>query len=194
MSGRRRIEKEKGVLHFIGLGLSWGLFALVIVLAIGVIVVPFATGSTPMTVLTGSMRPTYPPGTLVIVKPIETDDIRIGDPITFQLRSGEPEVVTHRVIAISATGSELSFTTQGDNNAVPDPKSVLPVQVRGKVWYAVPYIGYVNTIVNGDNRSWIVPLSAVALFAYAGWMFASGIWQAARRRRRQRDRELVSSN
>ena len=187
MSGRRRVEKEKGVLHFIGLGLSWGLFALVIVLAVGVIVVPFATGSTPMTVLTGSMRPVYPPGTLVIVKPIEADDIRIGDAITYQLRSGEPEVVTHRVVAITTSieGDQV-FITKGDNNGVVDENPVLPVQVAGKVWYSVPYIGWANTLVNGENRVWIVPVIAGGLFLYAGWMFTSGITNTIRRKRRSR--------
>lgn len=194
MTGSRRAARTRGVLYYVGLGLSAGLLAFLGLIGALVILIPAVTGSTPMTILTGSMQPTYPPGTLIIVQPVAAEDIVIGDPITYQIESGKPEVVTHRVIAISTTGTEVSFTTQGDNNAVPDPKSVLPVQVRGKVWYAVPYIGYVNTIVNGDNRSWIVPLSAVALFAYAGWMFASGIWQSARRRRRQRDRELVSSN
>ena len=33
------------------------------------IVIPRLTGSTPYTVLTGSMVPTYPPGTLIVVKP-----------------------------------------------------------------------------------------------------------------------------
>ena len=187
MSGRRRVEKEKGVLHFIGLGLSWGLFALVIVIAVGVVGVPFATGSTPMTVLTGSMRPVYPPGTLVIVKPIDPKDILIGDAITFQLRSGEPEVVTHRVVSIttSVEGDQV-FVTKGDNNPQVDENPVLPVQVRGKVWYSVPYIGWANTVVNGENRIWIVPVIAGSLFLYAGWMFMSGIMSTIRKRRRSR--------
>jgi len=187
MSGRRKVHKEKGLLQFIGLGLSWGLFALVLVIAVGVIVVPFASGSTPMTVLTGSMRPLYPPGTLVIVKPIEPEDIRIGDVVTYQLRSGEPEVVTHRVIAINTgVNGDQSLTTKGDNNGIPDENPVLPVQVRGKVWYSVPYIGWANTIVNGENRVWIVPAIAGALFIYAGWMFMSGVSGAIRKRRRNR--------
>ena len=194
MTGSRRAARRRGVPYYIGLGLSAGLLAFLALIGALVILIPAVSGSTPMTILTGSMQPTYPPGTLIIVQPIDAENIVIGDPITYQIESGKPEVVTHRVIAISATGSELSFTTQGDNNAVPDAAPVLPIQVRGKVWYAVPFIGYVNTIVNGDNRSWIVPLSAVALFAYAGWMFASGIWTAARRRRRQRDRALVDSS
>jgi signal peptidase len=189
MSGSRRAVRTRGLFYYVGLGLSAGLLGLLALIGALVILIPAVTGSTPMTILTGSMQPTYPPGTLIIVQPVDAADLRIGDAITYQIESGKPEVVTHRIIAIASTGGEPTFTTQGDNNNVADSKPVQPVQVRGKVWYAVPYIGYVNTIVNGDNRSWIVPVSAVALFAYAGWMLASGIWQSVRRRRRQARRE-----
>ena len=46
--------------------------------------------------LTSSMEPGLPPGTLVIVKPIDPVDVRIGTVITYQLESGKPTVVTHR--------------------------------------------------------------------------------------------------
>lgn len=192
MSGSRRRPRAKGLLYYLGLGLSAGLLAFLLLVGALVIVIPAISGATPMTILTSSMVPTYPPGTLIIVKPVEAEDIMIGDPITYQLESGKPEVVTHRVISVSVTDGELSFVTQGDNNGSPDPSPVKPVQVRGTVWYSVPFIGYANTIVNGDNRSWIVPVSAVALFGYAGYMFASGIGQSARRRRRIREKELLS--
>src|SRR5690554_3168399 len=202
MSGRRNAtenSKPKGLAYYIGVGLSAGLLAFVLLLGVLVIVVPAATGSTPMTVLTSSMEPTYPPGTLIIVKPIDEQDIRIGDPITYQIESGKDAVVTHRVIAVtSSSDGTRSFTTQGDNNDVADAASVLPVQVRGKVWYSVPWIGYVNTMVNGTNRGWIVPVIATGLFLYAGYMVASGLASAARKRRlareRERDRQLAKAD
>jgi signal peptidase I len=194
MTGTRRSAKPRGILYYLGLGVSAGLLGLLLLVGALVIVIPAVSGSTPMTILTSSMEPTYPPGTLIIVQPVDVNDIAIGDAITYQIESGKPEVVTHRVVSISSIGAEKSFITKGDNNAVADPSPVQPVQVRGSVWYAVPYIGYANTLVNGDNRSVIVPVIAMALFAYAGWMFASGIAQTRRRRRRVRERELVSGN
>ena len=187
MSGRRSARTERGVFHYIGVGLSAGLFGLVLLLAVVVVIVPLVTGSTPMTVLTSSMVPTYPPGTLVIVRPIDAAEIRIGDAITYQLVSGEPDVVTHRVISISNTSNgDTLFITQGDNNPSPDDKPVQAVQIRGKVWYSVPWIGYVNQIVNGENRAWIVPVIAGGLFVYAGYMIASAIHAGVRGRRQKR--------
>ena len=71
--GRRRLTREHGLLYYIGVGLSFGLLAFVLLLASLVVVVPAVSGSTPYTILTSSMEPGLPPGTLVIVKPIEPD-------------------------------------------------------------------------------------------------------------------------
>lgn len=198
MSGRRTRIKEHGVLYYIGVGVSLGLLGLVILLGVAAIVVPAATGSTPMTVLTSSMEPTYPPGTLVIVKPIDDADIRIGDAITYQIASGRPEVVTHRVISIiSSSGGERRFVTQGDNNAVPDAAAVQAVQIRGKVWYSIPWIGYVNNLVSPEIRAWAIPAFATALFLYAGYQLAHWFVSSRRAKRRERqrtERELVDAS
>lgn len=191
MSGRRNAknsDKPRGLLYYLGVGLSAGLLAFVLLLGVLVIVVPAATGSTPMTVLTNSMVPNYPPGTLIIVQPVDAQDIRLGDAITYQIESGKADVVTHRVIAISnSSDGSVNFTTQGDNNGSADPAPVQPVQIKGKVWYSVPWIGYVNTMVNGTNRGWIVPVLATGLFLYAGYMVASGLAGAAKKRRLARE-------
>ena len=44
------------------------------VLAVAVLV-PRVGGATPYTVLTGSMAPTYPPGSLVVVRPVDPESI-----------------------------------------------------------------------------------------------------------------------
>lgn len=193
MSPRRRAEKSRGLLHYLAVGLSAGLLALVALLGALVIVVPAVAGATPLTVLTGSMIPTYPPGTLIVIKPVDAKDIRIGDPVTYQIESGKPGVVTHRVISItSSSDASTSFITKGDNNGAPDAKPVVQAQVKGEVWYSVPWIGYVSTAMNGENRGWIIPVIAVGLFLYAGYMIASGIASAARKRRRQEDAKAAS--
>lgn len=183
MSGRRAAVGEKGLLHALGLGLSVGLLALVVGLAMVLIVVPKLAGATPLTVLTSSMEPRLPPGTLIVVKPADVGDIRIGDVVTYQIESGQPEVISHRVTEIvTSTDGSLAFVTKGDNNDEPDASLVLPEQVRGTLWYSLPWLGFVNQVVNGDARSWIVPLLAIALLGYAGFMLTSGLVQAHRSR------------
>jgi len=178
---------EKSLWHYLGLALSGAVLLLVIALAVALIVVPKATGSIPLTVLTSSMEPGYPPGTLIIVRPVDPNDLRLGDVITYQMQSGKPGVITHRIIAINSSSvGDRTFQLKGDNNSEPDADEVLAEQVQGRLWYSVPFIGYVNNAVNGKNRGWIVPVGAALLFAYAGYMVASGALAAVKKRRRER--------
>ncbi|QEE61571.1 signal peptidase I [Salinibacterium sp. dk2585] len=187
MTGKRAQTDEatpRGILYSLGVGASAGLLAFVVLLGLLVIVVPMAVGATPLTVLTSSMEPKLPPGTLVIVRPVDPMQVKVGDVITYQIESGKEGVVTHRVTGIiNSSDGTRTFTTKGDNNDVEDAAPVLPVQVQGELWYSVPWIGYVNNLVNGANRAWIVPTIAIGLFLYAGYMIASGIAGAVKKRR-----------
>ncbi|WP_311210657.1 MULTISPECIES: signal peptidase I [unclassified Aeromicrobium] len=152
-----------------------------VILAVGAslavaVVVPRLAGATPYTVLTGSMRPELPPGTLVVVRPVDMDDISVGDTITYQLRSGEPTVVTHRVVGsgVRADGTAV-LTTRGDANQVSDARTVRQEQVRGRVWYAVPYLGRLSTALDPAQRRTAVHALAAGLLLYAGWMVAAGL-------------------
>lgn len=133
-----------------------------------VVAVPRLAGATSYTVLTGSMQPGMPPGTLVVAKPTPPEEIGVGTVITYQLKSEQPAVVTHRVIsqAIDAEGRPV-FQTQGDANHVPDRTWVRPVQIRGEKWYAVPYLGYVSHLLTGKERQMAIYLVATVLLGYA---------------------------
>jgi signal peptidase len=181
---RRAVRRaRKGVLHYVGLGFSIGLLLLVAAVAFAVIAVPKVTGSVPLTILTGSMKPSLPPGTLIIVQPVDPGDLRIGDVATYQIRSGNPDVITHRIVSVSTTTEgERSFTFQGDNNRSADADRIASGQVQGKVWYSLPLLGHVNTAV-GANRSWLAPVFAVLLLGYAVYMMTSGVHTAAKQRR-----------
>lgn len=171
----------RGVVGWLGQVTIWlFILAALAVLAIA-LVIPRIGGATPYTVLTGSMQPGLPPGTLVVVKPVDTDEIVIGDVITYQLESGRSAVVTHRVIGVrTGVDGEPEFLTQGDANTAADPEPVRSVQVRGRLWYAVPHLGRVNTVLTGEQRQIGVYASAAALALYAGVMFAGGLRERRR--------------
>lgn len=77
-------------------------------------------------VLTGSMRPAFPVGTLVAVVPVDGRALHVGDVIMFMppkpygTPTGGP--VMHRLVAVT-TGPDgrLQFRTKGDANEVKDP-------------------------------------------------------------------------
>ncbi|AQA23727.1 signal peptidase I [Rhodococcus sp. MTM3W5.2] len=160
---------------------SWLLLLVLVAILALTIVIPRLTGSTPYTVLTGSMVPTYPPGTLIVVKPQDPAALIAGDAITFQKESGKPEVVTHRITMVRKNSQgETTFVTQGDANPSPDTNPVVPEQVRGKVWYSVPYMGYVNSLITGKQRALMITVVVGGLFLYAGWMFVGAFRERSR--------------
>lgn len=131
--------------------------AAVCLLALLMVGIPFALGAQGYTVMTGSMRPGLQPGSLVAVRPVPMAEVRVGDVLTYQLRSGEPEVVTHRVVGerISGDGERL-LLTRGDANDTPDAEPVQAVQVRGVVVYAIPLLGYINLWATPWTKSILV--------------------------------------
>jgi len=149
---------------------------LVLVVLALTVVIPRLGGAQTYTILTGSMRPGMPPGTVVVVKSRPVDKIKVGDVITYQLRSGEAVVVTHRVVstAVALNGTK-SFTTQGDANNAADRLTVRPEQIRGVRWYAVPYLGLPSLWIGADIRQIVVSGAVAVLLGYALVAFAGAV-------------------
>ncbi|WP_187589038.1 signal peptidase I [Gordonia sp. OPL2] len=166
------LSDDTSVWWWIRAVVTWVVVLAAAALVLALIVVPFLGGARPYTVLTSSMEPTYPAGTLVVVRATDASHLPVGTVVTYQLESGQPDVVTHRVIAtgVDRTGERV-YTTQGDANPQPDREPVKPVQIRGTLWYSIPYLGYVNNWLTGDTRMLVVAIAAAALFLYALWQF-----------------------
>ena len=112
---------------------SWLCLAVLIGFA-AVLLVPRALGMQSFAVLSGSMEPTIPTGSLVFAK--AQGSYAAGDIITFQDAGGT--VVTHRIVSVDAAGA---CTTQGDANNVADPHPVPSASIIGKVAFHLPYLG-----------------------------------------------------
>jgi signal peptidase len=124
------------------LTLVLGLLVLAVVaLAALVALVPAAVGGHSLTVLSGSMEPTLPVGSVAVLKPVDTAQVKPGDVLNFTDRdaaTGQSRIVTHRVVEI-LPGPE--FVTKGDANRTNDPQPVAAADVHGVLWYDVPYVG-----------------------------------------------------
>ncbi|MFJ8895275.1 signal peptidase I [Leifsonia sp. NPDC102414] len=159
---KARLRPRK-IFAAIGVSAVSGLLVVVLVIGFFALCVPAFTGSLSYAILTSSMKPSLPPGTFVVVQPTPADALRVGDIVTYQLVSGKPAVVTHRITAVSVdSAGSRAFTTRGDNNAVADAKPVRAEQIKGRVWYAIPYLGWVSTF-----RSTIV---GGAIISMIGWL------------------------
>lgn len=154
------------------------------------VLIPRLAGATPYTIMTGSMQPKLPPGTLAVTRPEPIEEIGVGTVITYQLRSGRPTVVTHRVVAQGVNGrGEILLRTKGDANDTVDKDWVRPVQVKGTVWYAIPYLGYPARMLTGQQHRYLSYLVAAALLGYAAVMFGSVLRDRRRARRAGRARD-----
>lgn len=90
---------------------------------------------------TGSMTPTLPIGSMVLVR--EQASYQSGDIITFRLEGRRDAVVTHRIVAPAGDPdiNKIAYRTKGDANEDPDPESIPLDRVIGKVIFSVPYVG-----------------------------------------------------
>ncbi|GAA3824783.1 hypothetical protein KACC15558_03380 [Brevibacterium ammoniilyticum] len=154
-------------------GLRSGVFAIVLIgflgLTVAIGVVPRVMNGAALTVLTGSMEPTYEPGDIVVSVP--QDSYNIGDPVTFQPRSGDPMLITHRVVAVTDTPDGRTYVTRGDANGN-DDEPIVDAQVMGKVIYSIPKLGYVQQAVGG-NKGLLVAGIGFVLIAYALYALVS---------------------
>lgn len=105
--------------------------------AAALMALPPAIGWEQRTVLTGSMEPEIPVGSMIYVAPADPAELAEGDVVTFENESGD--IVTHRVESNRAVEGEL--ITKGDANEGEDLAPVPYSAVRGKVVLAVPYLG-----------------------------------------------------
>jgi signal peptidase I len=118
-------------------------------------------------ITSGSMEPNIIPGDAVVIQPIGSDELRVGQMVTFRntvpVEGPNGQVTTyttHRIIAIKrvdlqdpstgqfitdGTGNQRSgwfIQTKGDNNNAPDP-NLTPVQeILGQVVQVLPRWGY----------------------------------------------------
>lgn len=98
--------------------------------------VPFLFQIHLFAVLTGSMEPAIPSGSLIIVRP--TGHYKTGDIITYRIGSS---LVTHRVVDVLTDKVQQQFLTQGDANRVADDYLVWQKDIVGVVLFHIPFMG-----------------------------------------------------
>ncbi len=103
-------------------------------------------------VISGSMEPEYSVGDLIYVKKVNTEDIKVGMPITFVLNE-DLVVATHRVIEIDAENQH--FYTKGDANEIADNDPVHFNNVIGVPQFSIPLLGYVSDFIQNPPGMYI---------------------------------------
>jgi len=114
------------------------LAAIVLAAGVGPLFLPYKA----LPVLSGSMSPTIPTGSEVVLTPIQASAVKVGDVITFSEPGRTDVLVTHRVVHIASNSGSRFFITKGDANAVSDPWQVPATGAGWKVLFSIPALGF----------------------------------------------------
>jgi signal peptidase len=134
----RRGADRRSVAHAFATFVALAVTATIVALSLGLLAVRLV-GLDAYVVQGGPTEPTLPIGSLVLVAPIRSNSVRVGDLVTITLPD---RVLTHRVVAIEQDDGRAVFMLRGDAAASPDPVAVHPSPVVGKPWVAIPALGY----------------------------------------------------
>ncbi len=112
--------------------------------------VPSVGGFSFMRTLTGSMEPTIPVHSLVVVQQTDAADLAVGDIITFRSTNEAlgGSLNTHRITQIDNDDGRLSFHTKGDANAVEDTEIVRSENIVGRVVFVSAWIGVLASLLS----------------------------------------------
>lgn len=155
-----RWSARRGALHLL-LALALAAF---VFLAVG----PRSGQYRTLTVLSGSMDPQYPKGSLVVDRPHPVKQVRAGDVLTFHAPTPDRQVVTHRVVRVlddpAGTGQPV-VETKGDANPDVDPwQARLEGDTAWRASFAIPYAGYALMFMHAAGRGlWLVFPALLAL-------------------------------
>jgi signal peptidase len=116
----------------------------------------------------GSMRPTLPVGSTVVLRPVAASRIAVGDIITFRRPGTNSTLVTHRVVAVEHGRGDTFFVTKGDANGARDAWRVPAAGTGWRYSFSIPYLGYpVAALKQPVVRFGFVAALALALAAVA---------------------------
>ena len=94
--------------------ISGSILLIILILICIPFTIPKAFGLSIYEVITDSMTPKYPVGSVIYVEKAQPEDIKVDDVITFSIGTDTSQVMTHRVVAIDSENH--TFTTKGDAN------------------------------------------------------------------------------
>lgn len=143
--------------------------AAVVVVFISVTVVGGLTKHHFEQVITGSMVPVVPVGSMVVTEQVGVSRLHAGDILVFPKPTNTSEVIVHRIVQLTvASNGSIQVRTKGDANTAPDPWVIQQgsTGLADRAVYIVPSLG---TAVMLGRNSLLVLLPALLMV----WLIAS---------------------
>lgn len=133
--------------------------------------VPRAAGYEIYSVISGSMEPEIPVGSLVYIRGEEPENIKEDEIIAFYGAKDSNAIITHRVVENRVVMGE--FITKGDANKTNDMNPIPYDNFIGKAVLSIPVLGYAAqmlTSLEGKIAAGAVILAALALHLLASML------------------------
>jgi signal peptidase len=121
----------------------------------------------PYVVLSGSMEPALPVGSVAFVRP--DNSYSPGDIITFNLNGKANGDITHRIVFRKypeGLGGEPVYLTGGDANEELDQWEVQASQIKGKVLFTLPCLGYAVDFVKKPQGFLLLVIIPATIVVY----------------------------
>ena len=137
-------------------------------------------------VLSGSMSPQLPVGSLVITRAVRGSSLQVGDIITFHPPGQNDVLITHRIatafveLPAPAGSGQRYFFTKGDANPIRDSWRVPDTGTFEEAVNVIPYAGYVAVWMQARAARLILLLGPAVLLSI---ILLVEIWQPRRQRR-----------
>ncbi len=163
MSRRRADRPVHPLAHAFATVVALAVTATMVALFLSLLVLRFV-GLSAYVVMGGALEPLLPIGSLVLVAPIPSDAVRVGDLVTVTLPD---RILTHRVVAIDPGDAGEVFTLRGDVAAATDPVMIQPSPIIGKPWVAIPTLGYAVSYAEAYAPPIVIGLIVWILFVFA---------------------------
>lgn len=148
-----------------------GLFSTVLVVLVVILAILLAGvrifGIDILTVLSPSMEPNYPTGSLIYLVDIDPAKLKVEDVITYRL--SETTTATHRIKEIVPDEEDpgvVRFRTKGDNNDNYDGSLVEFEDVEGKVIFCIPHLGHLAMYIQSPPGLYVALVTALAVIFF----------------------------
>jgi signal peptidase len=139
-----------------------GIAAIVVAVLVGVL--GFGLGV--VRLATGSMAPTHPADSLLVVQDVDARTIRHGDVVTVTRDGAMP--ITHRVVSAQTRPGGVELVLQGDANDAVDPQPYR-VQRVGLVLAGIPFGGAALAAVQSPVGLGVASIVVALLVLWAWW-------------------------
>ncbi|HYR61810.1 MAG TPA: signal peptidase I [Actinomycetota bacterium] len=166
----------RGAVHLVLTVAVVASFAILLALGLG----PRTGWYRTLTVLSGSMTPRIPVGSVVIVTPEAPSEVRVGQVITYQIPVLDHHVVSHRVVKVISGGGHPVLQTKGDANAAPDPWIFQVTDTR--IWHVQGVVPGLGWMIIAVHQPWLHTASLYGIPALIAIVWIAHIWTTPSKR------------